>query len=115
MIGWGEQRPREPGLYTFLLSTVHGSSADTGTTFHPRRTFDPLCATPDHREVAAHYNCLPINSQTQVEVYLFLSGANAVALPLVWWHLRTLPLLFWKCPPQTNYPPTTSLWEGFVT
>lgn len=50
----------QPGLYTFLLSTVHGSSADTGTTFHPRRTFDPLCATPGHREVAAHYNCLQI-------------------------------------------------------
>lgn len=51
---------KKPLHISVLLSTVHGSSADTGTTFHPRRTFDPLCATPDHREVAAHYNCLQI-------------------------------------------------------
>jgi hypothetical protein len=49
-----------------------------------------------------------VTAQTQVEVYLFLSGANAVALIKPMWHLRTLPLLFWKCPPQTNYPPTTA-------
>ena len=70
------------------------------------------CAQPPTTSYGRLGLTTTVTIQTQVEVCLFLSGTNAVALPLVWWHLRTLPLLFWKCPPQTNYPPTTYMWKN---
>ena len=94
--------------FEFVNERVH-----IGDNKYPRRTFDPMCATPAPRRwwrltTTAH-------PSQWIVVGLWESPGRGVPLPvrLPWCspevkNLRALPLLFRKCPPQTNYQPNSS-------